>query len=95
MNCINPIRDIIKNPLPPLEEIARGVSIQLREVVKHGTHSRRDMDVALRTANTTEDWFPDNLLDCEQDLALNAHLGAEGAMSPGRVHDRKEAKPKW
>ena len=33
-NCINPIRDILKSPLPPLEGIARGVSTQLREVVK-------------------------------------------------------------
>jgi hypothetical protein len=37
LNCINPIRDIIKSPLPSLEEIARGVSIRLRELVKHGT----------------------------------------------------------
>jgi hypothetical protein len=86
------IRDIIKNPLPPLEEIAKGVSIQLKEVVKHGTQSRRDLDVALRTANTTADWFPDNPIDCEQDLALNSHLGAEGAMSPRRVQDPEGAK---
>ena len=55
------------------------------EVVKHGTQSRRDLDVALRTTNTAADWFTDNPLDCEQDLALNAHLGVEGAMSPRRV----------
>jgi hypothetical protein len=85
LNCINPIRDIIKSPLSPLEEIAKGVSIKLREVVKHGTQSRRDLDVAVRIANTTGDWFPKNPLDCEHDLALNAHLGAEGAMSLGRV----------
>ena len=75
-----------------MEEIGRGVSIQLREVVKHRTRSRRDLDVALRTTNTTADWFLDNPLDCEQDLALNAHLGAEGAMSLGRVQDPEEAK---
>ena len=74
MNCIKPIRDIIKSPLPPLEEITIGVSIQLREVVKHGTQSRRDMDVAIRTTNTIADWFLENPLDCEHDIALNAHL---------------------
>jgi hypothetical protein len=37
LNCINPIRDIIKSPLPPLEEIAGGASIQFMEVGKHGT----------------------------------------------------------
>ncbi len=59
--------------------------IHLREVVKHGTQSKRDLDVALRTSNTTADGSPDNPLDYEQDLALNAYLGAEGAMSPRRV----------
>jgi hypothetical protein len=74
-----------KKPLPPLEEIDRGVSIQLKKVVKHGTHSMRDLDVALRTSSIVAERFLDNPLDCEHDLALNAHLRAEGAMSPGRV----------
>ncbi len=34
INYINLIRDFTKSPLPPLEEIARGASIQLREVKK-------------------------------------------------------------
>ncbi len=34
LNCINPIRDITKGPLPLLKEIARGVSIHLRDVGK-------------------------------------------------------------
>jgi hypothetical protein len=92
MKCINPIRDIITNSLPPLKGIARGVSIQLREVVKHGTQSTRDIDVALRTASIEADMFPDNSMDCEQDLALNAHLGAEEAVSPRRVQDPEGAK---
>jgi hypothetical protein len=65
LNCINPIRDITKIPLAPLEEITKGASIQLKEVAKHGTQSSRDLDVALRTASTIADWFPDNPLDCE------------------------------
>ena len=55
LNFINPIRDIIQYPLPPLEKITRGVSIQLKEVVKHGTQSRRDLDVALWTTSTVAD----------------------------------------
>ncbi len=27
LNCINPIRGVIESPLPPLKEIARGISI--------------------------------------------------------------------
>ena len=29
LNCINPVRDIIKCSLPPLEEIARGATLQI------------------------------------------------------------------
>jgi hypothetical protein len=36
VNCINPVRDITKCPLPSLEEIARDASIQLRDVVVRG-----------------------------------------------------------
>ena len=52
LNCINPIRDIIKSPPPPLEEIAKGVLIQLHEVVKLGTQSIRHLEAALRTTCT-------------------------------------------
>jgi len=84
LNCINPIREIIKYPLPPLEDIARAVSIQLREVVKLETQSRRDLEVAPRTPGIEAIWFPDSQHVCEQNFAFNKHLGADGAMSPGR-----------
>ena len=84
--------DIIESPLSPLEEIARGFSIQLREVVKLRTQSRRDLEATLRTAGTKANSFPDNHHDCEMNFALDKHLGAEGAMSPGRVHDPEGAK---
>ncbi len=35
---------------------------------------------------------PRNPLECEQSLALNKHLGAEGAMTLGRVQDLEAAK---
>jgi hypothetical protein len=92
LNCINPIRDIIKSPLPPLEEIARGVLIQLREAVKLGTQSRRDLEAALKTTGIEADLFPNNQHDCEMNFALNKHLGAERAMSAGRVQDLEGAK---
>jgi hypothetical protein len=47
LNCINPIRDITKSPLPSLEEIARGISIHLRDVIKPGSQSKWDLDTAL------------------------------------------------
>jgi hypothetical protein len=42
--------------------------------------------------STKADWFSENPLDCEQDPAVNAHMGAEGAIYPSRVHDPEEAK---
>jgi hypothetical protein len=79
LNIINPICDITKNPLPLLEEIARSVSIQLRDVKKTGTQSKRDLDSALVSSGTETDWFPETRKDCEQNLGLNKHLGAEGS----------------
>ena len=92
MNCINPVRDIIKRPLPPLEEIAKGAALQIRDVVTKGTHSRKDLDTTLNAAGTAYDWFPNKLDDYTFNLDMNKHLGAEGAMSPGRVQDPKGAK---
>ena len=65
LNCINPIRNITKSTLPPLEEIARGISIQLREVVKQGSQSRRDLDTALAKSGTEPKWFPETKEDCD------------------------------
>ena len=59
---------------------------------KLGTQSKRDMDNALHASGTETDWFPETRENCEQNLGLNKHLGAEGAMSPGRVQDPEGAK---
>jgi hypothetical protein len=75
-----------------LEEIARRVSIQLREFVNLGTQCKCDLEATLRTSCTEADWFPDNQHHCEQNFALNKHLGTEGAMSPGRLQDPEGAK---
>ncbi len=37
------------------------------------------------------DWYPEKHY-CEQDLSINTHLGAAGAMSTGRVQDPEGAK---
>jgi hypothetical protein len=92
LNCINPVRDITKCPLPPLEEIAQGIHIQLQDIIKKGTLSWKDLDTAINLAEAEAEWFLENPYDCAQLLNLNKHLGAEGAMSPGRVQDPKGAK---
>jgi len=73
MNCINPVIDIIKCPLSPLEEIARGAALQIKDVVTRGTHSRKDLDTALNAAGIAYDWFLVNPYGCELNLDLNKH----------------------
>ncbi len=92
LNCINPIRDITKSSLPPLEEIDRGISIQLRDGIKLGSQSKRDQDNARTNSGTEPKWFPETKETCEQYLGLNNYLGAVGAMSSGRVQDPEGAK---
>ncbi len=93
-NCINPIRDIPTSPLPPLEEIAHGMYIQLQDVIQKGTQSRRHLDAAITSADAEAEWYPDNPYECIQSLELNKHLRAEGAMTPRRVQDPEGAKMK-
>jgi hypothetical protein len=64
----------------------------MRDVVARGTQSRKDLDTALKAAGTTYDSFPVNPDDYELKLYMDKHLGAEGAMSPGRVQDPQGAK---
>ena len=92
MSCINQIRNITKNPLPPLEEIAEGVLILLRDVKKTSTQNRRDFYATPLSSGTGIGWFPDTREDHEPNLGLNKHLGAEGAMPPGWVQYPKGAK---
>ena len=48
LHCLNPMADIRKLPLPPLEYLAEGVTVQLTTKLKHGTEPKKDMDVNLR-----------------------------------------------
>ena len=81
-----------QTPLPQLEEIARGAAVLLAHVNKTGTQQRKDMNEALRAAGTTTDWFPDPTTNCQRNLELTYHLGAEGVMSTRRIHDPEGAK---
>jgi len=91
LQCLNPIADTRKTPLPPLEELAEGTTALIKAGLKHGALTRQDLDKSLKEAGTTRDWYIDKYY-CEQDLSLNEHLGAAGAMSTGRVQDPEGAK---
>jgi len=80
-----------KTPLPPLEDLAKGATVRIDAGLRLGIEPRRDLEKALVEAGTQQYWYPD-MHYCEQDLSLNTHLGAGGAMSTGRVQDPEGAK---
>ena len=88
---LNPVADTRKAPLPPLEDLAEGATVLIGAGLRLGTKPISAFDMTLREAGTQRDWYPDKYY-CEQDLSLNTHLGARGAMSTGRVHDPEGAK---
>ncbi len=49
LNCVNPVRDITKCPLPPLDKIAQDIHIKLQDVIQKGTLSRKDLDAVIST----------------------------------------------
>ncbi len=74
----------MKTPLSPLEDLAEGATVVIESGLKLGTEPKSAFDKTLREAGTQRDVYPDKYL-CKEDLSLNTHLGASGAMSTGRV----------
>jgi len=58
VNCRNPIADMRKNPLPPIEELVEGAMFQLATGLKSGCETRKEVDRALRAADNKREWFP-------------------------------------
>ena len=56
-----------------------------------GTKPIRELEKSLKEAGTLRDWYPEKH-HREQNISLNNHLGAAGAMSTGRVQDPEGAK---
>ena len=84
LQCLNPVAGTRKSPLPPLEELAEGTIALIEAGLRLGTKPRRELEKTLKEAGTQRVWYPEKHF-CEQDLSLNTHLGAGGAMSTGRV----------
>ena len=81
---MNPVADTRKTPLPPLEDLAEGATFLIEAGLRLGTKPIRYLEKTLREAGTQRGSYPDKYKG-DQDLSLNAHLGAGGAMSTGRV----------
>jgi len=91
LQCLNPVADTRNTPLPPLEELAEGTTALIESGLKLGIELRRELEKSLKEAGTLRDWYP-NKHHREQNISLNNHLGATGAMSTGRVQDPEGAK---
>jgi hypothetical protein len=91
-HCLNPIADIKTHPLPALEELVHDITAQTSEGLQYGKEPRKELQRALKTAAVERQWFPAPDEPCQQDLRVNTHLGAGGAMTPGRIQDPEGAK---
>jgi len=91
-HCQNPIADIIKHPLPLLEELVDGVSLQLMAGLQNGCDPCKDLDRALEEADSTRELFPSRREPIQHDLIVNQHLGAGGTMTLGQIQDPQGVK---
>ena len=48
LHCLDPMADTRKSPLPPLEDLAEGVTVQLAIGQNHGSELIMNLDIALR-----------------------------------------------
>ena len=64
----------------------------LVEGLKRDKPPRKDLIKILQTTSDTKHCFPTPDGPCNRDLRLNAHLGAGGGMTPGRIQDSEGSK---
>ncbi len=92
LHCPKPVQDIAQFPFPELEKMAQGTTILINAVTHTSTQQRRDLDVVMRAAGTTSNWFPHPKAPCLKNQELNNHFKANGVMSPSRIQDPKGTK---
>jgi hypothetical protein len=85
LNRMNLIADITKTSLPPLKNLAEGVTIQLTASLQLGPQPRITLDKALRTSSSNPDWSRIPRGACTRDMSFNTHRGAGGYVSPSRI----------
>ena len=55
LQCLNPVADTRKTPLPLLEDLAEGVTVLIEAGLRLGTEPKSDLDKTLREAGTQRD----------------------------------------
>jgi len=90
--CLNPLTNNKRSPLPPLVELAEAATTLTAVGLKPQKGQRKELEKALQNAGSLRNWFPATNGPCNRDVDINTHLGAEGVMIPGRIHDPEGAK---
>ncbi len=89
---MNPIMDIKKSPLLPLEDLAEAMEAVMAAELKLDKEPRKELEKLLQAEGTARHWFAESRGPCIRDTKINSHLGASRVMTPGRIHDREGAK---
>ena len=89
---MSPIVDTKKSPLPPLLDLAEIVEALLTVGLKLDKEPRREIKKIMQSKGTIRQWFHEPRGPYNRDTRINSHLGADGELTPGRVHDPEEVK---
>ncbi len=92
LHCLNPVVDIKKTPLLPLEDLAEVVTVLLQVGLQQHKEPRKELEKILQVEGGTKEWFPQTHGPCTRYLRINANLGAGGVMTPGRISGPEGAK---
>ena len=83
----NRTEDLSRLSLPTLSDISHGIALEMDQLHRYHTPSRKALDKLLRSTESYHDWIPEQGPDLLYDTGLNRHLGDNGIISPGRIHD--------
>ncbi len=85
LRCLNPVADTKKSPLPILEDLAEAATALIAAGLQPDKEPRKDFNKIMHTVGGLQEWSPTTRGPYNQDLRLNTHIGAGGAMTPGKI----------
>jgi hypothetical protein len=83
----NRTEDLSRLSLPSLSNISHGIVLEMKHVHYYHTLARKALYKLLRCTDSYRDWVPRQEPDLLYDNGLNHHLGDNGIISLGRIHD--------
>ena len=71
--------------LPTLSDISHGITLEMNQLHRYHTPTRKALDKLLHSTESYNDWIPEQGPDLLYYTGLNRHLGDNGIISPGRI----------